>query len=115
MTWSLETTAACSLDSVALVEEDWVSLKVFLFSFSLLASGFSVLLYDKILVKATEIYDHRVTLISVLVVILTSHGSLHSLCILVGATLLICLCIAEESLLRMTSLFSLSRDVAMEV
>ena len=102
MTWSLETTAACSLDSVALVEEDWASLKVFLFSFSLLAISFSVLLYDKILVKATEIYDHRVTSTFVLAAILTSHGSLHSLCIriLVGATLLTCLslCIAEESL-----------------
>ena len=111
MTWSWETIAACSLDSVALVEEDWVTLKGFLFAFSLLAISFSVLLYDKILVKATEICDHRVTLISVLVAILTSHGSLHSLCSLVVATLLTCLCIAEESLLRMTSLFSLAMEV----
>ena len=99
MTWSLETTAACFWDSVALVEEDWVSLKVFLFSFSLLASGFSVPLDSKILAKATEICDHRVTSIFVLAAILTSHGSLHSaLCILAVATLSTSLCISEESL-----------------
>ena len=97
MTWSLETTAACSLDSLALVEEDWVSLKVFLFS--VLASGFSAPLDNKILAKATVIYDHRVTLTSALAAILTSHGSRHSgLCILAVATLSTSLCIAEESL-----------------
>ena len=77
---------------------------------SLLSTSFSVHL-DGILTEAIVICYYRVTSTSVSVATWTCHGSLHSLCNLV-ATLLACLCISEESLLMMTSLFYPSRGEA---